>query len=108
MAQHRQSILIIILVSLIAFGNSVSNGFVGDDYILVVKNSFYDSWSNFPKLFSPSYITESDDVFNKETYFHTGSIAYRPVLSSSFFIDNWLWQRDRKSTRLNSSHSSIS
>jgi len=94
MAQHRQSILIIILVSLIAFGNSVSNGFVGDDYILVVKNSFYDSWSNFPKLFSPSYITESDDVFNKETYFHTGSIAYRPVLSSSFFIDNWLWQRN--------------
>lgn len=94
MVAHRQSVLIIILVSLITFGNSVSNGFVGDDDMLVVNNSFYDSWSNFPKLFNPSYITESDDVFNKDTYSHTGSIAYRPVLSLSFFIDNWLWQRN--------------
>ncbi|HBO97423.1 MAG TPA: hypothetical protein DE315_02250 [Candidatus Omnitrophica bacterium] len=93
MAQHRRSILIIILVSLVTFGNSVSNGFVGDDYILVVENSFYDSWGNFPELFSPSYITESDDVFNKDTYSHTGSIAYRPVLSATFFLDYWLWQR---------------
>lgn len=94
MALHRQSILLIILASLLTFGNSVSNGFVGDDYMLVVNNSFYDSWSNFPKLFNPAYITESDDVFNKETYSHTGSIAYRPVLSSSFFIDSRLWPRD--------------
>ncbi len=94
MAKHRQSILIIILIALVAFGNSVSNGFVGDDYMVIVKNSFYDSWSNFPKLFDPSYITDSDDVFNKETYFHSGSIAYRPVLSASFFIDNSLWQRN--------------
>ena len=78
----------------LTFGNSLSHDFVGDDYVVIVDNSFYASWANFPKLFSRASITESDDVFNKKEYFHTGSTAYRPVLSASFFVDYGLWQRN--------------
>ena len=93
MPQHRQSVLIIILVSLITFSNALSNGFVGDDHLIVVNNAFYETWANFPKLFTPGYITDSDEAFNFENFFHTGSVAYRPVLSATFFFDYWLWQR---------------
>lgn len=91
--QHRQSVLIIALVSLITFSNALSNGFVGDDHLIVVNNAFYETWANFPKLFAPGYITDSDEAFNLESFSHTGSVAYRPVLSATFFLDYWLWQR---------------
>ncbi len=92
--QHRQSILIIALVSLVTFSNALSNGFVGDDHLIVVNNTFYETWANFPKLFSPEeYITDSDEAFNLESFSHTGSVAYRPVLSATFFCDYWLWER---------------
>ena len=93
MLAHRQSVLIIILVSLITFSNALSNGFVGDDHLIVVNNTFYETWANFPKLFAPGYITDSDEAFNSESLSHTGSVAYRPVLSATFFFDYWLWQR---------------
>lgn len=93
MPQHHQSILIIILFSLITFSNALSNGFVGDDHLIVVNNTFYETWANFPKLFAPGYITDSDEAFNFESFSHTGSVAYRPVLSATFFFDQWLWQR---------------
>lgn len=91
---HRQAVLILVFIVLLTFGNSLSHDFVGDDYVVIVDNSFYASWANFPKLFSRASITESDDVFNKKEYFHTGSTAYRPVLSASFFVDYGLWQRN--------------
>ena len=93
MPQHRQSVLIIALVSLITFSNALSNGFVGDDHLIVVNNTFYETWANFPKLFASGYITDSDEAFNFESLSHTGSVAYRPVLSATFFFDYWLWQR---------------
>ena len=93
MPQHRQSVLIIILIALVTFGNSLSNGFVGDDHLIVVNNTFYETWANFPKLFTPGYITDSDEAFNLDNFSHTGSVAYRPVLSTTFFLDYWLWQR---------------
>lgn len=90
---HRKAILIIILVSLITFGNSLSNGFVGDDDVVIVRNTFYASWKNFPRLFARGYLTDSDIVFNsKGEYSHSGSVAYRPVLSATFFVDYGIWK----------------
>ncbi len=91
--QHCRSVLIIALISLVTFSNALSNGFVGDDHLIVVNNTFYETWANFPKLFTPAYITDSDEAFNFESFSHTGSVAYRPVLSATFFLDYSLWQR---------------
>jgi hypothetical protein len=90
---HRESLLLIILVSLLTFGNSLFNDFVGDDHMVVVHNTFYETWTNFPKLFTRDYITSPDEALNRRHYAHTGSVAYRPVLSMTFFADYWLWQR---------------
>ena len=92
---HKKAIIIILALGILTFGNSLFNGFVGDDEVLIVKNDFYESWSNFPRLFTSDYITRSEDVFNvNNMYSHTGSVAYRPVLSTSFFFDHWIWGKN--------------
>jgi len=91
---HKKYIIIILAVVCLAYGNSLLNGFVGDDEIVLVNNRFYDSWSNFPKLFSKEYNTNSDNnsiFIGVSQNANSGSVAYRPVLSTAFFIDRSLW-----------------
>ncbi|MFA5088407.1 MAG: hypothetical protein WC552_05170, partial [Candidatus Omnitrophota bacterium] len=95
MPRHRKFIILIVLVSLAAFGNSLQNGFVGDDNLLFLKNTFYRSWENFPRLFGKDYISDSNnfDLYIKnESDVGSGSVAYRPVLSATFFVDYALWK----------------
>jgi len=90
---HIKSILIIIIICLFAFGNSFFNGFVGDDNAIIVENDFYHKGSNFPLLFSPDYITHPEDIYNKaKKSIITGSVAYRPALSLTYFVDYFFWK----------------
>ncbi len=91
---HKKAIFILVVVSLLTFGNSLFNGFLGDDHMLIVDNAFYTSWRNFPLLFAPAYVTQPDNLFNASRLMHTGSVAYRPVLSTTFFVDYGLWRRN--------------
>ena len=69
------------------------NDFVGDDHLLVADNSFYQSWSNFPRLFQSGYnVDPATYLIGRDPDKGTGSVAYRPVLSTSYFIDRGLWQ----------------
>ncbi len=84
----------IILITFFSYGICLFNNFVGDDNVLIVNNSFYNSWENLPYLFSKIYITNGNSLFfipTHKQYFHSGSVAYRPVLSATFFLDHWLW-----------------
>lgn len=92
MSKHlRCNLIILILVSL-TFGNSLSNQFIGDDEIVIVKNDFYKSASNIHRLFDKSYITDSDSLSDsRERDYGSGSIAYRPVLSATYFLDYAVW-----------------
>lgn len=91
---HRKPIIILLAVTLLVFGNSLLNGFVGDDNFLILGNKFYTSWANAKDLFTSKYLTNSVEALNvqdKDRYF-SGSVAYRPVLSLTYFIDYSLWQ----------------
>ncbi len=94
MPTHHRSALIILFISLATFANTLSHEFVGDDHFLIVHNTFYATWTNFPELFTPRYIMDSDEAFNSTNFSHTGSVAYRPVLSATFFLDYWLWNKN--------------
>jgi len=88
----KKELLLITVLALITFGNSLPNGFVGDDEVKIVNNHFFSSWVNFRHLFDDIYITESDDYFRDEkSYFSSGEVSYRPVVSASYFLDHWLW-----------------
>lgn len=87
----RYLFLIIALVG-ITFCNSLFNGFVGDDEVMLVKNDFYSSWDHLPLLISEHYIADSRDYFfNKTAYHSSGAVSYRPVNSLSYFFDRAAW-----------------
>lgn len=91
---HRKSIIILLALTVFVFANSLLNGFVGDDNFLIIDNSFYTSWSNAKDLFTSKYLTSSVEAINvqdKSRYF-SGSVAYRPVLSLTYFVDYFIWQ----------------
>lgn len=81
----RQSIVhvtIIILMVCVTFFRSVNNGFVWDDYPVVVENSLYHGKESFFKVF----LTE-DTIKGLES--PTG--YYRPLTFLSFWIDSTIW-----------------
>jgi len=91
MGMHKRFILAIVLVCSLTFANSLLNGFVGDDEVLIINNSFYKDFNNFPRLFQRNHITESLDVYNKGTGdFGSGAVSYRPLAVASFFF-GWLF-----------------
>lgn len=89
-----KNLIIIFALVTITFGNSLGNGFVGDDYGLVVNNTFYESWSNFPRVFDSSYLAQGNAYVSSRPKNDSGAISYRPVLSISYFIDHGLWGKN--------------
>lgn len=89
----RSHLLLLVLLTALTYGNTLFNGFVGDDNVIITSNSFYDSWENFPRLFKKGYNVVGPDYLydtgNPDK--GTGSVAYRPGVSFTFFLDSWLW-----------------
>jgi len=91
---HKKTIFILVIVTALTFFNSLFNEFVGDDSTLFIENDFYYSWSNYSQIFSPGdYLANQDAVYNNESDgINSGSVAYRPVLSTTYFFDYWIWK----------------
>lgn len=92
--KHRRHIIQLLLITALVFVNSLFNGFVGDDGFLLLNNDFYTSWSNIKDLFSSAYTTQSEGAIGVQDVkqYSSGSVAYRPVLSLTFFFDYWIWK----------------
>ncbi len=65
-----------------AYGGTLRNGFVYDDYNVVAENLTIRDWRNFPHLFDASYFHRAREL------------SYRPVVTVSYFIDYSLWKRN--------------
>ncbi len=85
-------VLIILAFTLITYANSLSNGFVGDDEIIIVDNFFYRSWANLPALFQKDYLTDTTTGYFYHETLNSGSVAYRPALSFTYFLDYGIWK----------------
>ena len=48
---HKKEIFLIVLIGTLAFSNALFNGFIGDEEIFIVDNTFYHSWQNLGSLF---------------------------------------------------------
>ncbi len=92
LSAHTKSIIILIILVFITFFNSIQNGFVGDDNLVVVNNTFYNSFHNLPRLFDKSYTTQPQQIMATGTAdYGSGSVAYRPVLSLTYFFDHAIY-----------------
>ena len=72
--------IILVVISVIVFCNTLDNTFVYDDSVTIVKNNLIKNWKNFHTLFSFNYFILS------------GELSYRPLVTLSYFIDYSLWE----------------
>ncbi len=92
-AGHWRNILMIVLLAGTLYAPSLGHDFVGDDYLIIVNNTFYSRPENVVRLFDESYFTVSDEAFLKgRGDLGSGSVTYRPVVSATFFWDYYLWR----------------
>ena len=71
--------IILSIISVIVFCNTLGNTFVYDDSVTIVNNNLIKNWKNFHTLFSFNYFILS------------GELSYRPVVTLTYFIDYSLW-----------------
>ncbi len=82
MNHKRKTVILLIMCSVIVYGNSLNNSFVFDDEIVAVNNNFVKDLSNVRKLLSTDYLK------------YSGELSYRPVVTLSYFVDCALWDND--------------
>ena len=76
------SIVLIILLGIISYGNSLDGKFVTDDHRLIKNNVYIKNWSNLPKIFTGNtYEKRSGEKYE----------FYRPVRLATYMIDYSLW-----------------
>src|SRR3989338_6086886 len=76
---HILSVLLILVISIAIYSNTLKNGFVYDDRFTIVDNIFIKDWKNLPELFSKTYFSRS------------GEETYRPIVTLTYFLDYSLW-----------------
>lgn len=81
MKRHVLPILLIISISTALYSNTLNNGFVYDDALVIVNNAFIKDIHNLSGLLR----------FEKDYYSLSGEISYRPVVTFTYFIDHALF-----------------
>ncbi len=72
--------ILLSLIPLCVFLNTLQSGFVYDDIGVIEDNYFIRSLQNVPKIFS-------------KDYFHLANeLSYRPVVTLSYFLDYAIWR----------------
>ena len=71
--------IMVSLISLLAYLNTLHHQFVFDDFRIIVNNPYIKDWKYFPTLFNRDYFKIS------------GELSYRPIVTLSYFIDDSMW-----------------
>ncbi len=86
--------ILVFFITFLVYSPLLLNHFVGDDNIIIGRNTFYGSWKNVPRLFEKGYISNIREInFNSESKFDfgPGSVSYRPVSNLTYFLDHYLF-----------------
>ncbi|MDX9703787.1 MAG: tetratricopeptide repeat protein [Candidatus Auribacterota bacterium] len=91
MNKHLAAFLLVTAVCIIAYCNSLQNGFVYDDASVIVENRYITDISNIRDIFS------KDDYFARSgvgKYRRYGEGSYRPIVTLSYFMDAVIWKKN--------------
>lgn len=90
----RLAVILIVLITALAYAGAFKNSFVWDDYIVIVDNGFVKSWQNLPSVFGKDYLShfvKRGCCFFVDSGSGSGETSYRPLVTLSYFIDYSLW-----------------
>lgn len=79
-ALSHNAILILVLSVLLAFSNTLKNGFVYDDLDFIVHNSLIRTFKNLSILLTRDY------------FYYTPEYSYRPLVTLSHFVDYYFFR----------------
>ncbi|MFH0983927.1 MAG: tetratricopeptide repeat protein [Candidatus Omnitrophota bacterium] len=84
-------LIFLILITAFVYSGSLANGFVWDDYAVIVDNGFIKSWKNLPEVFSKAYLTPLAQV-GQPGVPGSGEVTYRPLVTLTYFFDYAVWK----------------
>lgn len=92
MINHKAKLFLLIILTMCVFSPSLFNDFSGDDASFLKNNPFYHNPGNISRLFSKDYnVDPNSNVYLNVSDKGTGSVAYRPALSITYFWDAFIW-----------------
>ncbi|MBI5555451.1 MAG: tetratricopeptide repeat protein [Elusimicrobia bacterium] len=74
-------LVLLVLLVVAVFGNTLLNQFVYDDKVFVINNQFIKEFKHVPQFFTNARSFSGDRDF----------MIYRPLASLSLSLDHWLW-----------------
>jgi len=77
-------LLVLIIVSLFVYLNSLKSEFVHDDEFIIEQNQLIRNINNLPKIFVSNYW--------EGTKYAKESLLYRPIVITSYIIDYFIWK----------------
>ena len=91
----RRQMLILGALIFLFFSPIFWNGFCGDDQALFLDNTFYKHSANLIRVFTPGYNVAGEFLaYSGSDDLGSGSVAYRPVTTLTFFLDAGLWKEN--------------
>jgi len=88
-----KALALIGIAASVMYANSLTNIFVMDDFMVIVKNDFVKTWKNFPAVFTRDYITSGLQAkYLGLSHIGSGETTYRPLVTISYFIDYAVWK----------------
>jgi len=81
---HKVALLIIALIGIACYANSLNGDFVWDDHQLVKDNAYIRNWSHVGKIFSENIASGSGKTYN----------SYRPLQMITYIVDYSVWGLD--------------
>ncbi len=96
MASQLKPILLIVVLTLAAFVNTLDNDFVGDAKSIFEDNTFYKNPHNISRLLDRSFINAPRQMLSlpHQQASFSGCISYRPVTALTFFADYAAWKNN--------------
>lgn len=79
------------ILALVAYANSLRNGFVYDDASVIQKNRYITNMKNITDIFFNEEYFARSGVGKYRRY---GEGSYRPVVTVSYFIDAFFWKKN--------------
>jgi len=92
---NKKYLFLILILSFLAYANTLFNGFIGDDHVIFAAEGFYSRVQNLPKLFHEDFIVRFSNLYSEasaEKYVSSGCVSYRPMTALSFFMGYLLFQ----------------
>ncbi|MCD6460446.1 tetratricopeptide repeat protein [bacterium] len=83
--------LLILTAGVIAYINTLANGFVYDDSSVIKKNRYIEHFSNIKDIFSVKHYFARSGVGKYKRY---GEGSYRPIVTASYFMDFLLFGKN--------------